>query len=63
MSKSVFTGKRKRVKNVSPFGSKILCILLLTRRIKDNNLLLNTETDSEFLMSSKLNQDRGKKNT
>ena len=49
--------KRKRVRNLSPFWSKILYILLWTGRLKDNNLLLNVEIDSEFLMlSSKLNQ-------
>ena len=32
-------------------------MLVWTRRIKDNNLLLNTETDSEFLiLRSKLSQ-------
>ena len=39
-----------RYRNVRPFGSKILYILVLNGWIKDNNLLLNTEIDSEFLM-------------
>ena len=43
--------------NVILFGSKILYIFLLTMRIKDHNLLLNIEIDSEFFMlSTKLNQ-------
>ena len=45
------------VGNVKPFGSKILYMLVWTGRIKDNNLLLNIEIDSEFLiLRSKLNQ-------
>ena len=39
-----------RYRNVRPFGSKILYILVLNGWIKDNNLLLNTEIDSEVLM-------------
>ena len=42
----------KRVRNLSPFESKISDILLETGRIKDNSLLLNIEVDSEFLMLS-----------
>ena len=61
LSKSVLikmTGPNLRgVKNVRPFGSKILYMLVRTGRIKDNNLLLNIENDSEFLiLRSKLNQ-------
>ena len=39
-----------RDRNVRPFGSKILYTLVWNGWIKDNNLLLNTEIDSEFLM-------------
>ena len=39
-----------QVRNVKPFGSKILYMLVWTGRIKENDLLLNTEIDSEFFM-------------
>ena len=52
---------------INPFGSKILNTLFCTRRIRDGNLILKTEIESEFLMLSfKLNQSfkaEGKKNT
>ena len=47
----------RRVRSFKPFGSKILYMLLWIGRLKDNNLLLNNETDSAFLMlRSKLNK-------
>ena len=47
----------KRVKNFSLCGSKILQFLLWTGQIKNNNLLLNIDIDSEFLMfTSKVKQ-------
>ena len=50
----------RRVRNVKPFRSKILYILVWTGRIKDNNLLLKIEIDSEFLiLRYKLNQSFG----
>ena len=44
--------KRKRVKNFNPIGSNILYTLLSRGRMNDNSLLLNIETDSEFLIIS-----------
>ena len=47
----------RRIRNFRHFGLKILYMIVWTGRIKDNNLLLKTETDSEFLkLRSKLNQ-------
>ena len=47
----------KSIRNFRSLGSKILYMLLCTGWIKDNNLLLNNEIDSEFLMlRSKLNE-------
>ena len=49
--------KRKQVKSFNPFWSKILKTLFCTGRINNNNLLLKTEIDLEFLiLSSKLNR-------
>ena len=49
--------KRKRVNSFNPSGAKMSRILFCTRRIKDNNLLLKIEIDSEFLtLTSRLNQ-------
>ena len=49
--------KREQVKSVNPFWSKILKTPFCTGRINNNNLLLKTEIDSEFLiLSSKLNR-------
>ena len=45
------------VRNVKPFGSKILYLLNWTRWLKGSNLLFNIKIGSEFLMlRSKLNQ-------
>ena len=60
-------GLLDRVKNFKPSGSKILYMLFWTERMKDNNLLLNSDIDSEFLiLISKENQSfkvEGKKGT
>ena len=44
--------KHKGVKDVNPIGSNRLNTLLLRGRMNDNSLLLNNETDSEFLIAS-----------
>ena len=40
----------RQVRNIKPFGSNILYMLVWNGRIKDNNLLLNIEIDLQFLM-------------
>ena len=46
-----------RVRNFKPSGSKILYMLFWNGRMKDNSLLLNSDTNSEFLiLISKENQ-------
>ena len=48
---------RKYVRNFNPVGQKIFNISFWTEQINDNNLFLNVEIASEFLMLlSKLNQ-------
>ena len=53
MAKSMFIYlryKHKPVRNLTPFESKILYILLWTGWIKENNVPYNIEIHSEFLM-------------
>ena len=41
---------RKRLNNFNPCGSKMLKILFFTGTIRDNNVIMKTEIDSEFLV-------------